>query len=185
MSESETEPRLLVFETNIGWVGVMHHDQVLQRVRLGFDNLLDAALAFKSDCVGPSDPNAWEKKLIARIKSSLSHDAAKSKSKFGFDDIDIDLSDLTEFQLKVVKAVRALGFGETASYGEVADQVGHPGAARAVGTVMKKNRFPLIVPCHRVLAASGIGGFTSPRGVGTKRDLLEIEGHQLGAESKM
>jgi len=140
---SESEPRLLVFETNIGWIGVLHQDQVLQRVRLGFDTMLDAALAFKEYCVGPTDPNAWEKKLIARLKSSLSRDAAKSKTKFCFDDIQIDQADLTEFQQKVVDAVRGLGFGETASYGELANQVGHPGAARAVGTVMRKNRFPL------------------------------------------
>ncbi len=174
------ELRLVVFETDIGWVGVMHRDRVLQRVRLGFATMLDAGLAFQEHCVGPDDPNAWEKKIIRRITKNLSKSGSKSKPNSAFDDIEIDDSDLTEFQLKVTNAVRSLGFGETASYGELAERVGHPGAARAVGTVMRKNRFPIIVPCHRVLSASGIGGFTSPRGVGTKRELLEIEGHQFG-----
>lgn len=179
---SDEELRLVVFETEIGWVGVMHRDRILERVRLGFPTMLDAGLAFQEHCVGPDDPNAWEKKLIRRITKSLSRGAVKSKSKtaFNFDDVEIDDGNLTDFQMKVTKAVRNLGFGETASYGELAERVGHPGAARAVGTVMRKNRFPIIVPCHRVLSSSGIGGFTSPRGVGAKRELLEIEGHDFG-----
>ncbi len=177
---SDEELRLVVFETDIGWVGLMHQNKVLQRVRLGFNTMLDAALAFKEHCVGPDDPNTWEKKLIGRFKKSLSHGASsKAKSSFCYDDVLIDDEGLTDFQRKVVNAVRELGFGETASYGEVAKRVGHPGAARAVGTVMSKNRFPVIIPCHRVLSSNGIGGFSSPRGVGTKRELLEIEGHEI------
>jgi methylated-DNA-[protein]-cysteine S-methyltransferase len=179
---SDKELRLVVFDTDIGWVGVMHRDKVLHRVRLGFHTMLDAALAFKEHCVGPDDPNAWEKKLIRRFTKSLSVGAAKSKAKnaFCYDDIEVDDENLTDFQRKVVTAVRNLGFGETASYGEVAKRIGHPGAARAVGTVMSKNRFPIVIPCHRVLSSNGIGGFSSPRGVGTKRELLEIEGHEIG-----
>lgn len=179
---SESEPRLVVFETDIGWVGVMHYDKVLHRVRLGFATMLDAALAFRKHCVGPDEPNGWEKKLIRRFTKSLSYGANKSKSKtaFCYDDIELDDEGLTDFQRKVVTAVRNLGFGETASYGEVAKRIGHPGAARAVGTVMSKNRFPIVIPCHRVLSSNGIGGFSSPRGVGTKRELLEIEGHEIG-----
>ncbi|QEG22501.1 methylated-DNA--[protein]-cysteine S-methyltransferase [Mariniblastus fucicola] len=178
---SESEFRLVVFETDIGWVGVMHCDRVIHRVRIGFASMLDAAMAFREHRVGPDEPNGWEKKLIRRIAKGLTHGAAisKSKSAFCFDDIDVDDDELTDFQRKVVTAVRNLGFGETASYGELANRVGHPGAARAVGTVMRKNRFPIIVPCHRVLSSNGIGGFTSARGVGTKRLLLQIEGHEI------
>ena len=178
---SDSEFRLVVFETDIGWVGVMHRNKVIHRIRIGFKTMLDAALAFQEHSVGPDEPNGWEKKLIRRITKSLTHGAANSKSRerFVFDDIEVDDEKLTDFQRKVVTAVRNLGFGETASYGELAKRVGHPGAARAVGTVMSKNRFPIIVPCHRVLSSSGIGGFSSPRGVGTKRELLEIEGHEI------
>lgn len=179
---SDSELRLVVFETDIGWCGMMHQNKVLHRVRLGFGTMLDAALAFQEHCVGPDEPNGWEKKLIRRFTKSLSHGASKSKSKdaFCYDDIELDDESLTDFQRKVVKTVRSLGFGETASYGEVAKRAGHPKAARAVGTVMSKNRFPIIIPCHRVLSSNGIGGFSSPRGVGTKRELLKIEGHEIG-----
>lgn len=97
---SESEPRLVVFETDIGWVGVMHYDKVLHRVRLGFATMLDAALAFREHCVGPDEPNGWEKKLIRRFTKSLTYGANKSKSKtaFCYDDIELDDEGLTDFQ---------------------------------------------------------------------------------------
>jgi methylated-DNA-[protein]-cysteine S-methyltransferase len=74
---------------------------------------------------------------------------------------------------------REVPFGETVSYGELAEMAGHPGAARAVGNAMSRNPLPIVVPCHRVVAAGGrIGGY-GPSGVGTKRFLLALEGVNL------
>ena len=74
---------------------------------------------------------------------------------------------------------REVSFGETVSYGELAEMAGHPGAARAVGNAMSRNPVPIVVPCHRVVAAGGrIGGY-GPSGVGTKRMLLALEGVEL------
>lgn len=93
-----------------------------------------------------------------------------------FDDIPVALTGMTGFQKQVVAACRAIPWGETVSYGQLASTVGHPGAARAVGTVMRKNRVPLIVPCHRVLAAGGqLGGYSAPSGLDMKRRLLALE----------
>lgn len=93
-----------------------------------------------------------------------------------FDDVPVSLEGLTRFQKQVVAACRAIPWGETVSYGELAANVGHPGAARAIGTVMRKNRVPLIIPCHRVLAAGGqIGGYSAPSGLEMKRRLLALE----------
>ncbi|MDZ4658862.1 MAG: methylated-DNA--[protein]-cysteine S-methyltransferase [Bythopirellula sp.] len=93
-----------------------------------------------------------------------------------FDDVVVSLDGMTEFQTQVIAACRAIPWGETVSYGELAAQVGHPGAARAVGTVMSKNRVPLVVPCHRVLASGGnLGGYSAPQGLAMKRKLLELE----------
>jgi methylated-DNA-[protein]-cysteine S-methyltransferase len=70
-------------------------------------------------------------------------------------------------------------FGETVSYGELAEMAGRPGAARAVGNAMSRNPVPIVVPCHRVVAAGGqIGGY-GPSGVSTKRFLLALEGVEL------
>ena len=94
--------------------------------------------------------------------------------------IPVSLHHLTAFQRQVVKACRAIKRGECRTYGQVAALAGSPGAARAVGQVMRTNRTPLIVPCHRVVAAGGkIGGFSAPQGLAMKRRLLELESNSL------
>ncbi|RLT12648.1 MAG: MGMT family protein, partial [Planctomycetota bacterium] len=93
-----------------------------------------------------------------------------------FDNILVRIEHRTVFQRKVILATRAIGFGETVSYGELAARAGSPNAARAVGTVMANNEVPIIIPCHRVLASGGrIGGFSAPQGIDLKRRLLELE----------
>lgn len=76
---------------------------------------------------------------------------------------------------KIYEVVRRIPRGKTLSYGEVADAAGRPGAARAVGNAMSKNPICLFIPCHRVLAANGIGGWGG-QGIEQKRRLLRLEG---------
>jgi methylated-DNA-[protein]-cysteine S-methyltransferase len=91
-------------------------------------------------------------------------------------DVPVAVDHLSTFQRRVVKACRAIPAGERRTYGQLAAAAGSPGAARAVGSVMAKNRVPLIVPCHRVVASGGkLGGFSAPRGLAMKRRLLELE----------
>jgi methylated-DNA-[protein]-cysteine S-methyltransferase len=95
----------------------------------------------------------------------------------GLDDVAVDLSSVeNDFQRKVLATLRKrVGPGKTISYGELAEVVGHPGAARAVGTAMARNPVPIVVPCHRVLASGGgLGGYGG--GLDMKRGLLELEG---------
>jgi methylated-DNA-[protein]-cysteine S-methyltransferase len=90
-------------------------------------------------------------------------------------DLQPDLSGESPFRKKVYRRVAGIPFGHTLTYGEVAENVGCAGGAQAVGQAMAANRFPLIIPCHRVVSAGGrIGGFSS--GIGLKRYLLELEG---------
>jgi methylated-DNA-[protein]-cysteine S-methyltransferase len=91
-----------------------------------------------------------------------------------FADVPIDLDGLTAFQVAVIDALRRVPWGEVVTYGELAALAGHPNAQRAAGSVCAHNRFPLIVPCHRVVAADGIGRY-GLTGVGYKRRLLELE----------
>ena len=89
----------------------------------------------------------------------------------------LDESGIDPFRRAVFAATRAIGPGTTASYGEIARTIGAPGAARAVGAALGSNPFPIVVPCHRVLAADGaLTGFSAPGGISTKRRMLEIEG---------
>src|SRR5829696_4097448 len=91
-----------------------------------------------------------------------------------FDDVEVDLSWGTEFQVAFAEVLRAVPYGETVTYGELAALAGHPNAQRAAGTFCADNRFPLVVPCHRVVSAGGLGGYGSLGGE-YKRRLLELE----------
>lgn len=92
-----------------------------------------------------------------------------------FDDVRVDLDGCTPFQGALVTALRSVPYGETVTYGELAALAGSPNAHRAAGTFCAGNRFPLVVPCHRVVGADGIGGFGS-LGIEYKRRLLALEG---------
>ena len=90
-------------------------------------------------------------------------------------DFPLDLNSMSPFGEKILMACSKVGYGETVSYGELALRAGSPGASRAVGTVMSKNPLPIVIPCHRVISASGnIGGYTG--GLHKKRLLMAIEG---------
>ena len=89
----------------------------------------------------------------------------------------LDTARLSDFAREVYAAAREIPAGRTTSYGELARAAGHPGAAREVGAALARNPFPIVVPCHRVLAADGaLHGFSAPGGLATKRRMLEIEG---------
>ncbi|GAA0336344.1 hypothetical protein GCM10009087_53520 [Sphingomonas oligophenolica] len=93
----------------------------------------------------------------------------------------LDLGAQTPLFAKIYEIVRALGWGETTTYGAVARALGEgPEGARDVGQAMAANPIPLIIPCHRVLAAGGrIGGFSAPGGSDSKAKMLAIEGVDL------
>jgi len=93
-----------------------------------------------------------------------------------FADVPLDIDGLSTFQYRVARRCRQIPYGETITYGQLAARAGSPDAARAVGNAMARNRFPLIVPCHRVVGSGGsLGGFSAPSGVQLKRRLLEME----------
>jgi methylated-DNA-[protein]-cysteine S-methyltransferase len=93
----------------------------------------------------------------------------------------LDMARVPPFQQQVYAVARTIPPGATLSYGEIAARVGDRGAAREVGEAMGQNPFPIVVPCHRVLAAGGkVGGFSAAGGITTKLRLLEIEGAQVG-----
>lgn len=89
-------------------------------------------------------------------------------------DIAIDMSYLTDFQQKTLQELQAIPYGEVRTYKKIAEAIGNPKAARAVGNACNKNPFQLIIPCHRVIGAKGaLTGYAA--GIEIKRRLLEIE----------
>lgn len=104
-----------------------------------------------------------------------------SGEKTDFSDVLVDLGDQDAFFTQVYAAARGIAWGQTTTYGALARQLGAgPEAARDVGQAMAKNPVPLIIPCHRVLAAGGkIGGFSAPGGSNAKMRMLELEGVRM------
>ena len=114
--------------------------------------------------------------LVVKIQQQLQHYFNGRKRVF---DLPLELQG-TPFQLKVWQALQAIPYGETRSYGQLAQQLGS--SARAVGNACRANPVPLVVPCHRVVAVSGLGGFggeTRGRNIDVKRWLLQHEGNSL------
>jgi methylated-DNA-[protein]-cysteine S-methyltransferase len=95
-----------------------------------------------------------------------------------FLDVELELDDPTPFQRSALETLRRIPYGETVTYGELAALAGYPNAQRAAGTFCAHNRFPLVVPCHRVVASDGLGSYGS-LGIEYKRKLLELEGAAL------
>ncbi len=92
-----------------------------------------------------------------------------------FNDISIDISCGSPFEKKVWLALRRIPYGKTISYASIAESIGHPKAARAVGRAIGRNPVPIVIPCHRVIRSNGsLGGFSG--GIDIKKKLLELEG---------
>lgn len=93
-----------------------------------------------------------------------------------FDDVPVDLTGLSAFRARILLLIRSIPYGEVRSYGEVAAMAAIPRAARAIGGAMAANPVPVIIPCHRVVAANGeLTGYTAPGGVPVKKILLLME----------
>jgi methylated-DNA-[protein]-cysteine S-methyltransferase len=116
--------------------------------------------------VAPAGENGRLAKRLARYFGGERDD---------FRDVELDLEDPTPFQRAIAETLRGIPYGETVTYGELAALAGYPNAQRAAGTFCAHNRFPIVVPCHRVVAAEGLG-FYGSLGVDYKRRLLELEG---------
>jgi methylated-DNA-[protein]-cysteine S-methyltransferase len=106
--------------------------------------------------------------LADRLRAFFAGEAAS------FDDVELDLEWCTPFQLAVAETLRGVPRGEVVTYGELAALAGYPGAQRAAGTFCAHNRFPVVVPCHRVVSAAGIGSYGA-QGIEYKRRLLALE----------
>lgn len=93
----------------------------------------------------------------------------------------LDMNGVVQFDQRVYAVARTIPAGATLTYGDIAVRLGDSSVAREVGQSLGQNPFPIIVPCHRVLAAGGkIGGFSAAGGVTTKLRMLDIEGAQVG-----
>jgi methylated-DNA-[protein]-cysteine S-methyltransferase len=138
------------------------------------------SLARRFPGAAEAGPPPFAARAIERIAGLL----AGARTDLG--DIDLDLSAGSEFERRVWEAARRIPCGEVRHYGDIAREIGAPQGAQAVGIALGRNPVPIIVPCHRVLAADGrSGGFSAPGGVATKFRILEIEGAKRPGEPEL
>lgn len=175
------------FDTKLGWMAIAWQDEALLGNVFGHASRRDAELALATSlrldhpvrCSAADAESHGLPGWIKEVADSLQRYAAGEPVCFA--DVPLSLDHLTPFARRVVAVCRQIEWGQTRSYGDLASMCKAPGAARAVGTVMAKNRFPLIIPCHRVLAAGGaLGGYSAPQGLTMKRRLLTMESSLAG-----
>jgi methylated-DNA-[protein]-cysteine S-methyltransferase len=169
-----------LFDTPIGTCGVAWSDAGLTRLHLPEQDgdatraRLVAKMPEAGEMASAKLTPPWVKDAMARVREHLGGKPQELTR------IPLDLSRLTPFTAKVLRAAQAVPAGRTATYGELAGIAGSPGASRAVGRAMATNPFPVIVPCHRVVAAGGgAGGFSAYGGLVTKEKILALEGGTL------
>ena len=166
------ELKYIVFNTNMGWVGILGSDKGLLRTTLPQHSAREARRLLGSGVNHAARSHNLFDGLMEHFKTYF------RGGKIIFPD-ELDLSGATPFQRKVWEITRLIPYGETRSYAWVAEQVNKPRAARAVGQALARNPLPIIIPCHRVVTIDGrLGGFSG--GVETKSRLLHLEASTIG-----
>lgn len=167
-----------LFDTQFGTCGVAWSDQGLTRLQLPERDrsATERRLRRTSTDAEPTSPPPSVQHAVASLQCYFAGSA------IDFAAVALDLSGVNAFHRGIYEALRAIGWGETVSYGALGERAGFPDAARAVGQAMSRNPVPIIIPCHRVLASGHkMGGFSAFGGAQTKLRLLAMEGVQLGA----
>lgn len=171
----------VTFPSDLGWCGLAVSrgtSGLLQLEKVTFGHATEV-LARK--CVSPPNSDEPDKNTAWESDPELSEWTGRLQEFAAGRFVDLSplrlhLDYLTDFGRRVITACREIRWGETTSYGNLAQRVGSPGASRAVGGVMARNRHPLVVPCHRVIASNGaLVGFSAPDGTRMKQRLLQNE----------
>ena len=171
------EQHLAIFDTAIGPCAIVWSARGLLGVQIPEAN--EAATRARILKRFPAAQEAAPPGEIAHVMSGIV--ALLNGERRDLKDVAIDDDGVPEFNRRVYAIVRQVPPGNTITYGEIAERLGDKNLARAVGQAMGENRCPIVMPCHRVLAASGkTGGFSATGGVVTKLKLLTIEGAQPG-----
>jgi methylated-DNA-[protein]-cysteine S-methyltransferase len=165
-----------LFDTAIGCCGIVWSGRGVVGVELpGRDRAATRSRLLRRFAANEAAPPAAVQRAIAGIVALLGGEPRDLR------DVTVDLDGVSDFNRRVYAVARSIRPGATLSYGEIAARLGDRNLARDVAQALSENTCPIIIPCHRVLAAGGkTGGFSAPGGVRTKLRLLTIEGAQPG-----
>ncbi|MFO0944894.1 MAG: methylated-DNA--[protein]-cysteine S-methyltransferase [Planctomycetota bacterium] len=162
---------ITVFKTKLGPMGVVESRDRLLLARIGSEDLpsLERVL-FRNHAGAVVGSRSKVADLLIRYAKGEIID---------FSEILLDETVLSPFRRKVTEFARRIPYGKTSTYSELAAQAGSPNAYRAAGSTMANNPWTIVVPCHRVLAKGGIGGYSAPQGLDLKKHLLHLEAQHV------
>lgn len=163
-----------VFDTPIGIAGIAWGDRGVVGLQLPETDRAQARARLRRRFRGglESPPSPEIEQAVESIRALLNG----CRGGADLSSVQLDMAAIEPFERRVYEVARTIPTGETLTYGQIATRLGDPLLARDVGQALGRNPFPIVVPCHRVLAAGGkLGGFSAPGGVATKQRLLAIE----------
>jgi len=167
---SQMPDALVVFPSRLGWIALVGSGRTLKCLTFGHSSPEAAVGALPAELVGGARRGTWNRPLVRRLV------AYASGARDDFRDVEVAPGPRTDFQRRVLQCCRRIPYGQTLTYGQLAAKAGSARAARAVGNCMAANPIPLVIPCHRVVAAGeGLGGYSAVGGIRMKRRLLELE----------
>ena len=171
------ERHFALFETAIGTCGIVWGPRGICGVQLPEGSSVKTRARLQR-----RHPGAQEAPASAQVQQAIDGIIALLRGeRVSFNGVELDFGDAPAFNRKIYDIARRIPAGQTMTYGEIAEQLGDRSLARDVGTALGANPIPIIMPCHRVVAASGkTGGFSAAGGVVTKLRLLTIEGAEPG-----
>jgi len=161
-----------VFETQLGWGGIAWNERGVTSVQLPEPERVRVVARLRRRFVEARE-SVPPPSIQAAIDAMVALLRGESRELL---DVELDMDEVEPFDARVYEQARRIPVGATLTYGQIAKQLGDVRLAREVGQALGRNPFPLVVPCHRVVAAGGkLGGFSARGGVNTKQRLLEIE----------
>ena len=176
--------KLVILDTPLGFLGLVFkgskvlHLSLGHKTRKALKQAISRSYNLRADgsiCEESEPQNRQMQDLVDRLHRYTEGEVED------FRDVALDFGDVTPFTRRVLRACQKIPYGKTISYAMLAERAGSPRAARSAGTVMANNRFPLLVPCHRVVTAGRrLGGFSAPGGLTLKRQLLSLEASTCG-----
>jgi methylated-DNA-[protein]-cysteine S-methyltransferase len=160
----------ILFRTKLGWMGLVGGENGVQRIYLPEPTPEDLRRRIRKEF-----PESREgAPSLEQAKEEILEYLEGRRTRFG---MDLDLSSATPFQRKVYQVMLAIPFGRVHTYRWLAERIGNPKGLRAVGNANGRNRWPLVVPCHRIVGSDGrLTGFSAPGGLDLKAELLRLEG---------
>jgi methylated-DNA-[protein]-cysteine S-methyltransferase len=178
MPPPQTAHHYLIFETAGGVCGIAWNGAAITRFQLPAHSAhaTERSLLRRLPGAEPGVPPPPVREVVAAVERYFRGEETE------FSGVHLDLGEQKDFFKRIYAAARRIAWGQTTTYGALAKELGAgPEAARDVGQAMAKNPIPLIIPCHRVLAAGGkVGGFSAPGGSAAKLRMLGIEGVHVG-----